>query len=66
MTRKRAFLMTSADRAELKRDLAFVANFYRLSPESARMAYLSARESLRAKGIYASIRRSIERVEGNG
>ena len=46
---------------QMKDDIHFVAAFYGLSPESERMAHLSAQDSDRAHVIYRKIRESIER-----
>ena len=46
---------------QMKDDIHFVAAFYELSPESERMAHLSARDSDQAHVIYRKIRESIER-----
>jgi hypothetical protein len=53
--------MTSAEKSQMKKDIQFVSAFYGLSPESERMAYLSAIDSDRARSIYRKIRESIER-----
>ena len=53
--------MKSKIKKQMKDDVHFVATFYGLSPESERMAHLSALDSDRAKTIYRMIRISIER-----
>ena len=53
--------MTPSEKIKMKEDIHFVAAFYGLSPESERMAHLSAQDSDRAKTIYRMIRISIER-----
>jgi len=53
--------MTPSEKIKMKEDIHFVAAFYGLSPESERMAHLSAQDSDRAKTIYGMIRLSIER-----
>ena len=53
--------MTPSEKIKMKKDIHFVAAFYGLSPESERMAHLSAIDSDRARSIYRKIRESIER-----
>ena len=53
--------MTHSEKIKMKKDIHFVAAFYGLSPESERMAHLSARDSDQAHVIYRKIRESIER-----